>query len=121
MLILLQWSSTQNQLQQTLQRNTFGMSVPLRQAMEMKIVSEVSQSFVLLLSRSNTDEDVPLVVPAQPPPSHFYTFFPTTWRFAQPRPRDPAGNGRGPRYFRVHGWRPSDAGDLRCDRGDGAK
>jgi hypothetical protein len=37
-----QWSSTQTELQQTIQRNTFGLSVPLRQAMEIKLVNQVS-------------------------------------------------------------------------------
>lgn len=40
----IQWASTQQQLQQTIQRNTFGLSVPLRQAMDLKIVSDVSDS-----------------------------------------------------------------------------
>ncbi|WWD18627.1 hypothetical protein CI109_103080 [Kwoniella shandongensis] len=34
------WATTQQQLQQNLQRNTFGLAVPLRQAMELKLVSE---------------------------------------------------------------------------------
>lgn len=29
-------------MKQTMERNTFGLALPLRQAMEMKIVSEVS-------------------------------------------------------------------------------
>ena len=40
-LTIIQWNSTQLQMQQTMQRNTFGIALPLRQAMEMKIVSEV--------------------------------------------------------------------------------
>ncbi|WVR06500.1 hypothetical protein IAU60_003531 [Kwoniella sp. DSM 27419] len=34
------WSETQQQLQQNMQRSTFGLAVPLRQAMELKLVSE---------------------------------------------------------------------------------
>ncbi|KAK8858732.1 hypothetical protein IAR55_002961 [Kwoniella newhampshirensis] len=34
------WATTQQQLQQNMQRNTFGLAVPLRQAMELKLVSE---------------------------------------------------------------------------------
>lgn len=41
-----QWSSTQAQLQQALQRDTFGLSVPLRISMEKKIVQEVSLSLI---------------------------------------------------------------------------
>ncbi|WVQ83057.1 hypothetical protein IAT38_005195 [Cryptococcus sp. DSM 104549] len=37
---LQKWSDTQLQLQQTLQRNTFGLSVPMKQAMEVKLVSK---------------------------------------------------------------------------------
>ncbi|BEJ06614.1 hypothetical protein CcaverHIS641_0311360 [Cutaneotrichosporon cavernicola] len=36
----LQWAETQAQLRQTIQRQTFGMAVPLRQAMEVKIAKE---------------------------------------------------------------------------------
>ncbi|BEJ14114.1 hypothetical protein CspHIS471_0312880 [Cutaneotrichosporon sp. HIS471] len=36
----LQWGETQAQLRQTIQRQTFGMAVPLRQAMEIKIAKE---------------------------------------------------------------------------------
>ncbi|WVW84858.1 hypothetical protein I302_106893 [Kwoniella bestiolae CBS 10118] len=34
------WQQNQNQLEQNMQKNTFGLAVPLRKAMEMKIVSE---------------------------------------------------------------------------------
>ncbi|KAK4684975.1 proteasome maturation protein, partial [Tremellales sp. Uapishka_1] len=34
------WTTTQQQLQQTIQRNTFGLSLPMREAMEVKLVSE---------------------------------------------------------------------------------
>ncbi|RSH90963.1 hypothetical protein EHS25_010139 [Saitozyma podzolica] len=44
------WSSTQQQLQQTLQRNTFGLSVPLRQAMDLKAASESAHHPLLLAS-----------------------------------------------------------------------
>ena len=37
-----QWQSTQLELRQTVQRNNFGVSVPLRQSMEMKLVGKVS-------------------------------------------------------------------------------
>lgn len=40
--LTLQWNATQEELQANMQRNTFGMGVPLRIAMEKKIVSEVS-------------------------------------------------------------------------------
>ncbi|ORY25944.1 putative chaperone [Naematelia encephala] len=44
------WSSTQQKLQQTMQRNTFGLAVPLRQAMEEKIVRESPHHPLLLAS-----------------------------------------------------------------------
>ncbi|ORX37266.1 proteasome maturation factor UMP1 [Kockovaella imperatae] len=34
------WSSTQHDMQQTMHRNTFGLALPLRTAMEMRIVTQ---------------------------------------------------------------------------------
>ncbi|OXC66759.1 hypothetical protein AYX13_04629 [Cryptococcus neoformans] len=34
------WSQTQTQLQQNIQRSTFGLAIPMKQAMEIKLVSE---------------------------------------------------------------------------------
>ncbi|WWC88649.1 uncharacterized protein L201_003562 [Kwoniella dendrophila CBS 6074] len=51
------WQKTQNQLQQNMQKNTFGLAVPLRKAMEMKIVSE---NFHNPLIESSTITGVPL-------------------------------------------------------------
>lgn len=48
--LTIQWQSTQQQLQQTIARNNFGLSVPLRQAMELKIVNEVCLYMSSLLS-----------------------------------------------------------------------
>ncbi|CAD6582224.1 MAG: hypothetical protein TREMPRED_003240 [Tremellales sp. Tagirdzhanova-0007] len=48
------WATTQSQLQQTLQRDMFGLSVPLRQAMELKIVSESLHNPLLLTSTSSS-------------------------------------------------------------------
>ncbi|CAK9780499.1 unnamed protein product [Cutaneotrichosporon oleaginosum] len=52
-----QWAQTQAQLRQTLQRQTFGMSVPLRQAMEVKIAKEELHHPALL---SATPSGLPL-------------------------------------------------------------
>ncbi|WVF68983.1 hypothetical protein IAT40_003757 [Kwoniella sp. CBS 6097] len=51
------WTQTQQQLQQNLQRNTFGLAVPLRQAMEVKLVSENLHNPLL---ESSTAIGVPL-------------------------------------------------------------
>jgi len=51
------WASTQQELRQTIERNTFGLAVPLRQAMEQKIVS-ASPHHPLFLS--STGSAVPL-------------------------------------------------------------
>ncbi|TYJ56418.1 hypothetical protein B9479_002821 [Cryptococcus floricola] len=37
------WKQTQLELQQNMQRTTFGLAVPMKQAMEMKLVSEASR------------------------------------------------------------------------------
>ncbi|KAL1413167.1 hypothetical protein Q8F55_000916 [Vanrija albida] len=51
------WSETQQQLRSTVQRNTFGLSVPLRKAMEVKVVQEELHHPVLL---SATPSGMPL-------------------------------------------------------------
>ncbi|KAK6907998.1 hypothetical protein I203_101999 [Kwoniella mangroviensis CBS 8507] len=51
------WQQTQNQLEQNMQRNTFGLALPLRKAMEMKIVSENLHNPLL---ENSTTTGVPL-------------------------------------------------------------
>jgi hypothetical protein len=76
-----QWSSTQTELQQTIQRNTFGLSVPLRQAMEIKLVNQVS--FVPRTIGERADGRTS-VTPYSPSPhlAHYPSVDPTTslWR-----------------------------------------
>ncbi|KAL7422993.1 hypothetical protein Q5752_002291 [Cryptotrichosporon argae] len=47
---LQQWQKTQAELKQTMQRDTFGLGVPIRQQMELKLVSASPHNPLLLAS-----------------------------------------------------------------------
>ncbi|ODO09966.1 hypothetical protein I350_02190 [Cryptococcus amylolentus CBS 6273] len=54
------WKQTQLELQQNMQRTTFGLAVPMKQAMEMKLVSEASLNLHNPLLDQATPSGLPL-------------------------------------------------------------